>query len=156
LREGEGVTNRFQSSELTAERGTAGGPVSCGGGPAESKIGLSSPAWDMEAALELVEGDRELVEELANLFAGECPNALAGMRAALEGNDAALLERLAHTMKGSSANIGATGTSQLALVLESQARSGKLDEAREQFRLLDAEAGRLLIELRALSPEAAT
>ena len=136
LREGHGVTNRFQDSESTAERG--------------------APAWDMAAALELVEGDRELVEELANLFAEECPNALAEMRGALESNDAALLERLAHTMKGSSANIGATGTSQLALVLESQARSGKLDGAREQFALLEAEAGRLLIELRALSPRAAT
>jgi HPt (histidine-containing phosphotransfer) domain-containing protein len=141
---------------LTAERGAAGEPVSCGASPADSKTGTSSPVWDREAALELVEGDRELVEELANLFAEECPNALAEMRGALEGDDAALLEHLAHAMKGSSANIGATGTSQLALVLESQARSGNLDEAREQFRLLDAEAGRLLIELRALSPKAAT
>jgi HPt (histidine-containing phosphotransfer) domain-containing protein len=110
----------------------------------------------MAAALELVEGDRELVEELANLFVQECPAALAEMRSAIEKKDAPLLERLAHTMKGSSANIGAAGTSQLAMVLESQARSGKLDEAREQFMLLDAELARLLLELRSLSTRVAS
>jgi two-component system, sensor histidine kinase and response regulator len=112
-----------------------------------------SPAWNLAAALERVEGDRELVDELAHLFAEECPKAMDEIRSAIDQKDAGLLERGAHTMKGSSGNIGAVQTSELALALESLARSGNLEKAKEQFRLLEAEIARLLRELETLSPK---
>ncbi len=103
--------------------------------------------WDIEAALSRMEGDRDLLEEIVHLFAQECPRTLAEMKDALEAEDAALLERLAHTLKGSSANISATGVCQAALALEMQARSGDLSKARDALEILDEELQRLLPEL---------
>ena len=72
-------------------------------------------AWDSEAALDRMEGDRELLSEIVQLFISECPRTFGELREALNANDAHLLERLAHTLKGSSANISATGLCQAAL-----------------------------------------
>ena len=112
-------------------------------------------AWDRATALDRVEGDKELLEELARLFAEGCPKAMREIRGALDANDARLLERHAHTLKGSSANIGAHGTFEAALALEHEARSGNLAKAREQFQLLGTEIERLLSELEAVFSKAA-
>jgi two-component system, sensor histidine kinase and response regulator len=106
-----------------------------------------APAWDTAAALDLVEGDQELLEELAQLFAEECPKAMEEIRNALDAKDAVLLERHAHTLKGSSANIGANGVSAAALALEQEARAGNLAKSQEDFRLLQAAIARLIPEL---------
>ena len=112
---------------------------------------VNNRVWDITAALERVEGDRELLAELAQLFAEECPKAMQEIRGALDAKDAPLLERHAHTMKGSSANIEANGAAAAALVIEQEARSGTLANAREHFRLLEEEIARLLPELEAFS-----
>ena len=109
-----------------------------------------SPAWDMAAALARLEDDSQLVEELVHLFLEGCPMAMEEMRDALEAGDTVLLERLAHTMKGSSANIAATATSRAALALELEARGGDLRKARERVDILQAEIHRLLPELEAI------
>ena len=86
---------------------------------------------------------------------GECPRNLTELRQALDAGDAHLLERLAHTLKGSSANISATSLCQAALVLEMHARAGDLEKAREQIEILKEELSRLLPELEAWSPRVA-
>jgi two-component system, sensor histidine kinase len=111
----------------------------------------ASPDWDMEAALARMEGDRELLDEIVDLFAGECSRSLVDIRHAVQGNDAALLERLAHTLKGSSANIAATGVCQAALSLETLARGGDLAKAVAQIDVLESELNRLLPQLGARS-----
>src|ERR1700722_20107063 len=47
----------------------------------------SLSTWDMESALDRVEGDRELLKELAELFASEYARSGAEIRRALEAND---------------------------------------------------------------------
>ena len=98
-----------------------------------------------------MEGDRDLLEEIVHLFAQECPRTLQEITGALQSKDAPLLERLAHTLKGSSANISATGLCQAALALEMQARSGDLSRARDALEILEEELQRLLPELEAWS-----
>ncbi|HWF39005.1 MAG TPA: response regulator [Candidatus Acidoferrales bacterium] len=107
--------------------------------------------WDVQAALSRMEGDRELLEEIVHLFAQECPRTLEEIAGALQANDAALLERLAHTLKGSSANISATALCHTALALEMQARSGDLSKARDAVESLEEELQRLLPELQGWS-----
>lgn len=107
--------------------------------------------WDFPAALARMEGDRELLEEITGLFADEAVRALAEMRQAVQANDAPLLERLAHTLKGSSANISATSVCQASLALEMHARAKNMTKAREQIETLQAELARLLPELEAWS-----
>lgn len=120
-------------------------------GAGSPKTGALPPAWDVASALERVEGDRELLDELAHMFADECPKAMQEIGNALKASDAVLLERHAHTMKGSAANIGANGAAAAALVLEQEARSGDLANAHEHFHDLEVEIARLLPELEALS-----
>jgi len=113
------------------------------------------PALDFEAALERVEGDRALLEELLRLFFDECKTAVSQIRQAWTSGDSIVVGRLAHTLKGSSANVGAIGVSEAALVLEHLARSGtpKIDE--DHVVSLEKELERLIPELDALLKHAA-
>ena len=122
--------------------------------PAEQPQPTGTRAWDLEAALARMENDRELLEEIVGLYADEWPRTLAGMRRAIQTQDAALLHRLAHTLKGASANISAPGVRQAALSLEMLARSGDIANAGEHVDLLQAEAGRLMTELETWSGKA--
>ena len=118
--------------------------------PGSAQPAVTAPATnalDIAAALERVEGDRELFEELARLFAEECRKNIPEIRRALERYDAQLLERLAHTMKGAAANLGAKNVSEAAFALEKQARSGALDHAGESIENLQQEIDRLLPEI---------
>jgi HPt (histidine-containing phosphotransfer) domain-containing protein len=108
---------------------------------------MQENALDISAALERVEGDRQLLEELAALFAEESVKNIQGIREAFRAGDAFLLERLAHTIKGASSNIGAMSLSRAALALEEQARSRDLSKAFERIAALEAEAERLRPEL---------
>ena len=109
---------------------------------------------DSATALERVEGDRELFAELVRLFVEECPAAVKEMRRVLREGDARLLDRLAHTMKGSSASLGANRVSQAALVLEMRARSAALQNAGELIDSLQAEIDLVLPELESFTRKA--
>ena len=105
------------------------------------------PALDIAAALERVEGDRELLEELLRLFVNECQGTLRQIRDSWSSHDVGALGRLAHTLKGSSANVGANELSQTAFVLERLARSGNLENAVQHIAHLEREIERLGPEL---------
>src|SRR5579863_557123 len=113
----------------------------------ETLAKAAAPVMDAEAALESVEGDRDLLEEIGRLFQSECPRMVAEIREALKARDARLLEHSSHTLKGSSANVGGCLVSQAAAELEMQARSGDLGPANEQVERLAGETERLLSEL---------
>jgi two-component system, sensor histidine kinase and response regulator len=113
----------------------------------ETLAKAAAPVMDAKAALERMEGDRDLLEEIARLFQGECSRMVAEIREALKARDARLLEHSAHTLKGSSANVGGCLVSQAAAELEMQARSGDLGPANEQVERLAGETERLLSEL---------
>lgn len=106
-----------------------------------------SEVMDHAAALDRVEGDRDLLEELARLFQEECPKLLDQIRGALDARESASLERFAHTLKGSSANLCARAVTQMAEKLEQQAHSGDLAGAQVQFKLLSVELDCLQSEL---------
>jgi|HubBroStandDraft_6_1064221.scaffolds.fasta_scaffold01073_2 two-component system sensor histidine kinase/response regulator len=112
-------------------------------------------AIDLKAALERLEGDRELLDELAQLFKEECPKVLEEMRGAIRTADAPLLTRLAHTLKGSSSSLSASALSQSAAELESVAHAGDLTDAGAVFSKLEKEIERLLAELDSLVGNAA-
>ena len=105
---------------------------------------------DFAAALERVEGDRELLESLMGMFAGECPHDIAEMRKSLEARDMGLLERLAHTIKGASANLAAGRVADAAFALEKQARTGEVGDAEQLLQTLVSEINRLLPEIELL------
>ena len=64
------------------------------------------------------EGEPDLVAELIGLYLRDAPHKLASMREAEAGGDAASLRRAAHSLKGSSASLGAFGVAALCGELE--------------------------------------
>ena len=116
--------------------------------PPAASAGDSAPrVFDIKDALDRVEGDRDLLEEIVRIFTGECSSNMDAIRQALSAGDAHLLERLAHTIKGASANLSASAVSAAALKLEKLAAAGNLADAREWVDKLQHEIGRLLPEL---------
>lgn len=122
--------------------------------PATIRKETARPALDVANALERVEGDRELLEELLHLFADECQSSLEQMRSVWNARDINTLIRLAHTMKGSAANVGANGISEAARELEMQVRSGNVEPAFQQIANLEREVARLKPELDAFLKQA--
>jgi CheY-like chemotaxis protein len=73
------------------------------------------------------EGDPGLMEELIGLFLDDAPARMAEVARGLEQGDLELLERAAHTLKSSSANMGARALSRICFEIERGAREGKFD-----------------------------
>jgi two-component system, sensor histidine kinase and response regulator len=112
-----------------------------------------SGALDVEAALQRIDGDRELLAQIAQLFRDECPNTIEAIRAAILQENRTALERQAHSLKGSSSNLGAVAVSKAAGQLERVARNGEMQQAREEFKILEVEVDRMMCELEALCTE---
>jgi PAS domain S-box-containing protein len=145
------LTKPIRTVDLLAAIDRARGEASRSAGPLmDSPRSEERSALDLASALERVEGDRQLLEELAALFVEESAKNMEGIEEAFQAGEARLLERLAHTVKGASANIGATLVSRAALALEKQARSGDLANAREKIAALRVEIERLRPELESL------
>jgi two-component system, sensor histidine kinase and response regulator len=107
-------------------------------------------AVDLATALEGLDGDRALFDELTQLFREDCPRNIEGMRRAIGLHDAKGLEHHAHTLKGSSASLGAFSVSQAAGEIERLAQSDNVESTADQFKVLQEELERLFGELEAL------
>jgi len=70
--------------------------------------------------------------------------------------DLRVLERAAHSLKGSASNLCAIGVTQCAGELEETARSGDSSRSHEQFQALEREVEKLLRELEAFSRKVAS
>jgi PAS domain S-box-containing protein len=101
-------------------------------------------AVDWAAALERLQGDRELLEELVGVIRQEAPKLLAAVRAAVERGDAPSLKLAAHTLKGSLGNFAAAKAVEAAKRLESMGKQGDLSEARSALATLEREINRFL------------
>lgn len=81
----------------------------------------------------------ELLTTLITLFQDETPKLLAVMQAAFRRSDAAALAEAAHTLKGSSGNLGATHMQQLCGKLQTLGRANELTTAGDRLAKLGAE-----------------
>jgi HPt (histidine-containing phosphotransfer) domain-containing protein len=73
--------------------------------------------------------DAAFVRELVQTYLADVPVQLEGIVEAIGADDAAALVRPAHTLKSSSATVGAMRLSAVARRLEMSGRSGVLDDA---------------------------
>lgn len=117
----------------------------------------SSPehTLNLDEALMRVEGDRELLGEMAGVFLEEYPMLLVTMQDALSHGNAQTLTFAVHTLKGSVANFAATNAFEAALKLEKIARQGNLPQAKAALAELEAELARLVPMLNSLKMEVA-
>src|SRR5262249_12355204 len=70
-------------------------------------------------------GNRKRYESLLSLFAASQANSVLAIRAALAANDSATAQRLAHSLKGASANLGATALAESAAQAEAAIQSNQ-------------------------------
>jgi CheY-like chemotaxis protein/HPt (histidine-containing phosphotransfer) domain-containing protein len=109
--------------------------------PAEAPAPVCPPhvIFDETAALARVEGDREILRDIAALFVADWPQSRAALRQAVLSEDAAALTRIAHTLKGAAATLGAVAVSAAAQRLEEVGHSGNLAPAASAFIVLETE-----------------
>ena len=91
----------------------------------------------------LGEKAQEVLNDLIALYLDDAPRLMQTMRQAAAGRDARRLHLAAHTLKSSSANLGAQALSDQSAELEQLARAGQLDEAAARIARLDAEYQRV-------------
>ena len=84
---------------------------------------------DEEGGLRRVGGDRELYNELIELFMDNSVNQIAQLKEAVRNGEADSLKKVAHSIKGSAANLGILSVQQSALELEMIGSENKLDAA---------------------------
>ena len=80
-----------------------------------------------------VDGDAELLAELATLFLEDCTRRMSAIRAAISQGDARALEAAAHALKGALGNFTSDGPLEAARRLETMGREGQLNGAEEAF-----------------------
>lgn len=89
---------------------------------------------DMEiiATLKALGGDDdpELFADLVSMFTGDTPARLQAMDDALSAGDADALGKVAHALKSSCGNLGASTLAELCREIESAGRGGDVDSAR--------------------------
>ena len=88
-------------------------------------------------------GDAELLAELAGMFFDDVTSRLGELREAVEAGDAAGVERVAHTLKGSSGNMGAVRMSGICAELQDVGASGDLTRAPDLLAGLEEQYGRV-------------
>jgi HPt (histidine-containing phosphotransfer) domain-containing protein len=104
---------------------------------------------------ELDPGDRTgLLNRVLQTYTLSLERMLAQWRAARAAGDASAMRSLAHTLKSSSASVGALGLSALCADVEARLRDDRLQDIEAQFDALAAEAQRILAGLSAGSGSA--
>ena len=84
----------------------------------------------------------EGLDELLQEYLADSPNQLMKLRAAVDSNDVPEIATVAHTLKGSSGNLGVSQLYQLCATLEQQARGGDVADPAAAFATIEAEFDR--------------
>ena len=121
--------------------------------PTDSSSSGPAPAFNLDEALQQVDGDRDLLAEIAAIFLSDAPAMMADVAAAVAAGDPAAVSRTAHQLKGSILAFGAAAAAAAALSLEQSGRAGDLTTARAEVELLGAEIDRLREGLESLVNE---
>jgi len=97
-------------------------------------------------------GEPSLLGRLVGLYLKHSPPLVAEGRAALAAKDLTTLTRAVHTLKSSSANVGAVHLSTLCDAFEAQLREGFPADGSQQLARIEVEVAKVLSALRGLIP----
>ena len=93
------------------------------------------------------DGDPDIIAEVGGLFLEHSPQKIAAILKAVENGDAKGLQTAAHSLKSSSAYVGAMRLSELSRELETMGRSQVMDGAEEKAERLNREYKQVMMEL---------
>jgi CheY-like chemotaxis protein len=99
------------------------------------------------------QGDHALVQEIVDLFLEDYPKRLSEIAEAIDLGDPRLLERAAHTIKGTVSHFNAAAATEVAARLEAIGRDGRLCEAAGALTDLKRELAHLKVQLARLKSQ---
>ena len=103
---------------------------------------MTGPAIDPDAFARLADitgDDPAFLAELVDTYLEDGAQQVAGLHAAASDEDPAALVRPAHTLKSSSASIGATTLAEQCRLLEADARGGAVADAAARVEVIAGE-----------------
>ena len=92
-------------------------------------------------------GEPDVLHEVLTLFLTEVPKKIDALRAAVAAGDMAAVQRTAHSLKGSSGNIGARALYDVCRRLDDDAKSGELARLPPLLARVVAEYARVEAEI---------
>jgi two-component system sensor histidine kinase/response regulator len=107
--------------------------------------------FDPDALRDRLCGDEELITDVIRLFLEDCPGRLAAIKDAVTRKHAEDLRTSAHALKGSAANLSATGLFEAARVLERMGAESRMAGAEGAWRQLSMEASHVISVLRPIN-----
>ncbi len=117
--------------------------------PPGASRGLSN-VIDFEGALERMDGNRNLLVDMANFFLEDAPELLERIRVGLRDGQAEEVQRAAHSLKGLASNFGAELTVVTARSIERSAAAGRLQAASAEAAELEHCVEELMEALRSI------
>ncbi len=139
------IRERQLLAALRSVLGEAGPPLPAD--PADELITPAEGVIDWNAALRTCGGDHALLRDIVQAFLEEHPQRIDEIRKAIDTADFELLNRAAHTIKGSMRYFSAQAVFDRAFALEQLGADGTLDGAEEVFGLLRQELAKLVPHL---------
>ncbi len=99
---------------------------------------FSPTTFNLSSAMETALGNEDLFREIAGMFIESWPDYIARIKEGITGNDAVLLEREAHSLKGAVGNFGAKEVYDAAYCLEKLGKEGTMATAQEALSNLES------------------
>lgn len=104
---------------------------------------MAMPVFDYQQLVENLGGDLDLFREIAAMFLEDSSRLLAKLSDAVTNRQVDQVHLLAHSLKGSVANFGATAAYEAARQLEQAAKQGKVELFDQHFIQLVQALGQL-------------
>jgi len=92
--------------------------------------------WDKNAILKRLKGKHKRVLALVELFLDDMPERFNDLEQAVNADDFENIGLIAHTIKGISANLSALYLQQLSITMEKAAKTGNINDVKQQLKLL--------------------
>ena len=103
------------------------------------------------SAMEGVDGDRELLKSIIQVFLTESSTLLQELTQAVQNHDAATIRSRAHSLKGAMLGVGAFTTADLVQILELRTDGGSLESTMESVQAIKEQYRQITEELRDFS-----
>jgi len=121
--------------------------------PLQGSKTFSPKTFDLSGAMETVLGNEDLFQEIAGMFIESCPDYIAKIKEGIAENDAGILEREAHSLKGAVGNFGAKEAYEAAYRLEKLGKEGEMAMAEEGLSNLERVLNELVSEMKIVLQE---
>jgi CheY-like chemotaxis protein/HPt (histidine-containing phosphotransfer) domain-containing protein len=121
--------------------------------PSQGSKTFSPTTFDLSNAMETVLGNKDLFREIAGMFLENCPDYIAKIKKGIAGNDAGILEREAHNLKGAIGSFSAGETYEAADRLEKLGKEGEMSAAAEELSNLESALNEFASEMKIVLQE---